>query len=123
MTPAHVHVDGDVATVFDFEQAAEGWAHEDAAFFLGAIDVWRARNPHDLAVGTGRTAARSFLAAYLEKAPAGWGRAAGFVRLVSGIRWLMMEQRGDLARRRPAAFRLLVLPALERRLARFAAGS
>jgi Ser/Thr protein kinase RdoA (MazF antagonist) len=116
-TPAHVFLDDRGVVVLDFEQCALGWPHEDAAFFLGAIDVWRARNPQAFWSPAVRAAPARFLRGYRDGGPQCWESTERFFRVAAMIRWLMIEYRSELAKARPFAFKRLVLPQLERRLA------
>jgi hypothetical protein len=117
LTPSHLYDDGIAVTALDFEQCGLGWPHEDAAFFLGAIGVWRARNPQAAWSGAVRSIPARFLRGYLADGSNGWETTERFFRLAAGIRWLMIEFRSDLAVARPFTFTRFVLPQLERRLA------
>jgi aminoglycoside phosphotransferase (APT) family kinase protein len=112
--PRHVFLAPDDVTVIDFEQAATGWAHEDAGFFLAAVDGFSARHPARRWSPGGRLAAGRFLRAYLRRASIEWGEAGRAWRLAAMVRALNIEYRGRLPSARPAVFRRMVLPHYER---------
>jgi hypothetical protein len=112
--PRHVLLTEEAATVIDWEDAQEGWAHEDAAFFLASVDGFMAAHPRRGWSPAGRLAAHAFLRAYLRSAPAGWDRVGPLLRVAAMVRALNIEYRGKLARRRPRAFRRVVLPHYDR---------
>jgi aminoglycoside phosphotransferase (APT) family kinase protein len=112
--PRHVLLTEDAATVIDWEDSQEGWVHEDAAFFLASLDGFMAQHPRRGWSPAGRLAARAFLRAYLRSGPPGWDRVGALFRVASMVRALNIDYRGRLARRRPRAFRHVVLPHYER---------
>ena len=112
--PRHVVLTGEGATVIDWEDATEDWAHQDAAFYLASLDGFLAQHPRRRWSPAARLAGRAFLAAYLRDAPPGWADAGPLFRVAAMVRALNIDYRGRLARRRPAVFRRVVLPHYDR---------
>jgi hypothetical protein len=112
--PRHVLLDDATATVIDWEDAREGWAHEDAAFFLASLDGFLAQHPRRRWSPAALLAPRAFLRAYLRSGPAGWEAVGPLFRVAAMVRALHIDYDGRLARRRPWAFRHIVLPHYDR---------
>ena len=112
--PRHVLLTEAEATVIDWEDAREGWAHEDAAFFLASLDGFLAQHPRRRWSPAARLAPRAFLRAYLESGPAGWHEVGPLFRVAAMVRALHIDYDGRLARRRPRGFRHIVLPHYDR---------
>ena len=112
--PRHVFLAADSVTVIDFEQATEGWAHEDAAFYLAALDGFLAQYLRRRWSPGARIAGLRFLAPYLSEAPPGWATVGRLFRAAAMVRALNIDYRGKLARTKPRLFRSVVLPHYER---------
>jgi hypothetical protein len=112
--PRHVVLTEEAATVIDWEEAEEDWAHQDAAFYLASLDGFLAQHPRRRWSPAARLAGRAFLAAYLRDAPPGWADVGPLFRVAAMVRALNIDYRGRLARRRPAVFRRVVLPHYDR---------